>query len=144
MAQWKRISLPSKRPEFDPWVRKNPWERNWQPTPVFLPGKSQEQSSLAGYSPGAAKSWTWVSAHTCTLCCCGVTKSNAQLFATPWTVACQPSLSMGSPRQEYWSGLSFPSPGDLPNSGIKPKSPVWQADSLPLSHQGSPKIMSHL
>ena len=39
---------------------------------------------------------------------------------TPWTVACQAPLSMGFPRQEYWSGLPFPSPGDLPNPGIKP------------------------
>ena len=44
-------------------------------------------------------------------------------FATPWTVACQALLSMGFSRQEYWSGLSFPSPGDPPNSGIEPTSP---------------------
>ena len=58
-------------------------------------------------------------------------------FATPCTVARQAPLSMGFPREEYWSGLPFPSPGDLPNPGIKPKSPVLQADSLPLSHLGS-------
>ena len=45
---------------------------------------------------------------------------------------------MEFPRQEYWSGLPFPSPGDLPDSGIKLRSPQWQADSLPLSHEGSP------
>ena len=45
-------------------------------------------------------------------------------------------LFMGFLRQEYWSGLPFPSPGDLPNSGIEPESPAWQADSLPLSHLG--------
>jgi len=45
---------------------------------------------------------------------------------------------MGFPRQEYWSGLLFPSPRDSPDPGIKPTSPAWQADSLPLSHQGSP------
>ena len=43
-------------------------------------------------------------------------------FATPWTVACQAPLSMGFPRQEYWSGLPFPSLGDLPDPGIKPAS----------------------
>ena len=48
----------------------------------------------------------------------------------PWIVACQASLSMGFPRQEYWSGLSFPSLGDLPHPGIKPWSPALQADSL--------------
>ena len=45
----------------------------------------------------------------------------------PWTVACQAPLSMGFPRQEYWSGLPFPSPGDLPKPKIKPKSPVSPA-----------------
>ena len=58
-------------------------------------------------------------------------------FVTPWTVACQTPLSMGFPRQEYWSGLPFPSPGDLRDPGVKPASPAWQADSLPLSHLGS-------
>ena len=43
---------------------------------------------------------------------------------TTWTVACQARLSMGFPRQEYWSGLPFPSPGDLPNPRIKPRSPA--------------------
>ena len=62
--------------------------------------------------------------------------SHVQLFATPWTVAHQDPLSMGFPRQEYWSVLSFTFPGDLPNPGIEPRSPALQADSLPLSHQG--------
>ena len=44
--------------------------------------------------------------------------SRVQLFATPWAVACQGSLSMGFPRQEYWNGLPFPSPGDLPEPGL--------------------------
>jgi len=56
--------------------------------------------------------------------------SRVQLFETPWTVAGQAPLSMGFSRQEYWSGLPFPSPGDLPNPGIKPWSPAWQADAL--------------
>ena len=58
-------------------------------------------------------------------------------FVTPWTVAHQAPLSMGFPRQEYWNGLPFLSPGDLPNPGIEPASPARQADSLPLSHLGS-------
>ena len=61
-----------------------------------------------------------------------------QLFTTPWTLARQAPLSMGFSRQEYWSGLPFPAPGDLPYLGIKPASPALQADSLLLSHQGSP------
>ena len=63
--------------------------------------------------------------------------SHVRLFATPLTVACQAPLSMGFSWQEYWSGLPFPSPGDLYNSGIKPESPVspaLQIDFLPLSH----------
>ena len=51
-------------------------------------------------------------------------------FLTPWTIACQVLLSMEFSRQEYWSGLPFPSPGDLPDPGIKPASPALQADSL--------------
>ena len=52
-------------------------------------------------------------------------------LTTPWTLACQAPLSMGVHRQEYWSGLPFPSPGDLLNPGIKPRSPDLQEDSLP-------------
>ena len=57
--------------------------------------------------------------------------SRVQLFATPWTVAYQAPPSMGFSRQEYWSGLPFPSPGDLPNPGIELGSPTLQADALP-------------
>ena len=57
--------------------------------------------------------------------------SYVQLFVTPWTVAYQAPLSIGFSRQEYWSGLPFPSPGDLPDPGIKPGSPTLQADALP-------------
>ena len=59
------------------------------------------------------------------------------LFATPWTVVHQAPLSMGFPRQEYWSGLPFSSPGDLLHPGIKLVTSAWQADSLLLSHKGS-------
>ena len=57
--------------------------------------------------------------------------SHVRLFATQWTVAYQAPPSMGFSRQEYWSGLPFPSPGDLPNSGIELGSPALQADALP-------------
>ena len=56
--------------------------------------------------------------------------SRAQLFVTPWTVAYQAPQSMRFSRQEYWSGLPFPSPGDLPDPGIKPRSPVLESDAL--------------
>ena len=54
--------------------------------------------------------------------------SRVQLFKTPWTVALQAPPSMGFSRQEYWSGLPFPSPGDLPDPGLEPRSPSLQAD----------------
>ena len=57
--------------------------------------------------------------------------SRVQLFVIPWTVVYQPSLSMGFSRQEYWSRLLFPSPGDLPDPEIEPRSPALQADALP-------------
>ena len=57
---------------------------------------------------------------------------------TPWTVAHQAPLSMGFSRQEHWSGLPFPSPGDLPNPGIKPRSPALQADALTSEPPGKP------
>ena len=57
--------------------------------------------------------------------------SRVWFFATPWTIACQAPLPMEFCRQEHWSGLPFPSPGDLPNPGIKIVSPGLQADSLP-------------
>ena len=56
--------------------------------------------------------------------------SRVRLFATPWTVAYQALPCMGFSRQEYWSGLPFPSPGDLPNPGIEPGSPALQTDAL--------------
>ena len=58
------------------------------------------------------------------------------LFATPWTVAYKAPLSMEFSRQEYWSGLPFPSPGDLPDPGIEPGSPSLQADTLPSEPPG--------
>ena len=62
--------------------------------------------------------------------------SRVRFFATPWTVAYQAPLSMGFSRQEYWSGLPFPSPGDLPNPGIEPRSPACKHILYLLSHQG--------
>ena len=59
----------------------------------------------------------------------------------PRTVACQAPLSMGFSRQEYWSGLPFPFPGDLPDPGIKPRSPALQADSLLTELQGKLSLL---
>ena len=61
-------------------------------------------------------------------------------FGTLWTVACQAPLSIGFPRQDYWSGLLFPSPGGLPDPGMKPMSPAWQADSIPVGPLKPPSL----
>ena len=64
--------------------------------------------------------------------------SRVQLFVTPWTVAYQAPPSMGFSRQEYWSGVPLPSPGDLPNPGTEPGSPALQRDALPSEPPGKP------
>ena len=66
--------------------------------------------------------------------------SCVRLFVTPWAVAHQAPPSMGFSRQEYWSELPFPSPGDLPDPGIEPKSPALQADALISEPPGKPQI----
>ena len=71
--------------------------------------------------------------------------SRVQLSATLWTVAHQATLSIVFSRQEYWSGLSCPPPGDLLDPGMEPASPVspaLQVDSLPLSHKGSLRLIT--
>ena len=97
-------------------------------------GSSQERKQYNWERPIVLPSFHFshTSAHS-------VAKSCLTL-ATPWTVACQVPLSMCFPMQEYWSGSSFPSLGDLPNPGIKPMSPELQADSLLLSHLGKSSL----
>ena len=70
--------------------------------------------------------------------------SRVRLFATPWTIAHQAPPCMGFSRQEYWSGFPFPSPGDLPDPGIEPKSPALQADALPSEPPGKPQEVGAL
>ena len=65
--------------------------------------------------------------------------SHVRLFVTQWTIACQAPLSMGFSRQEYWNGLPFLSPGDLPNPGIEPRSPALQTGALPSEPPGNPE-----
>ena len=65
-------------------------------------------------------------------------------FCDRWTVAHQAPPSMGFSRQEYWSGLPFPSPGDLPNPGIEPRSPTLQADALTSAPPGKPSIHTYI
>ena len=70
----------------------------------------------------------------------GLISKSCPILRIPWTVACQVPLPMGFPRQEYWSGLSFSSPEDLPDPRIRSTSPALQSDSLPLNRQGSPNF----
>ena len=69
--------------------------------------------------------------------------SRVRLFATPWTIAYQAPQSMEFSRQEYWSGLPFPFPEDLPNPGIEPGSLALQADALPSEPPGKSHIPFH-
>ena len=74
--------------------------------------------------------------------------SRVRLFVTPWTVAYQAPLSVRFSRQEYWSGLPFPSPGDLPDPGIEPGFPALEADALTSEPPGKPKetnvVLKHI
>ena len=67
--------------------------------------------------------------------------SRVQLFVTPWTLAYQAPPSMGFSKQEYWSGLPFPSPGDPPDPGTERRSPAVQADALPSEPSGNPNVI---
>ena len=138
-----------------------PWRRAWQPTPVFLSGESHGQRSLVGYGPWGRKESDTAGRLTISLSVTAFTLqgqnweattetiepwvsewvkplSRVRLFATPWTVAYQAPPSMGFSRQEYWSGLPFPSPGDLPDPGIEPGSLAFQADALTSEPLGKP------
>ena len=115
------------RPEY--------WRGQPFPSPGDLPSQGIESrspalqaDSLPAESPGKPKS---ESVKVKLL-------SRVRLFVTPWAVACQAPLSMGFSRKEYWSGLPFPSPGDLPGPGIEPGSHTVQADSLPSEPLGKP------
>ena len=100
------------------------WRRKWQPTPVFLPGESQGRGSLVG------------------CCLWGRTESDrteAKRLSSSRTVPTRVLCPCGFSRQEYWSGLPCPPPGDLLNPGIEPRSPGSQVDSLLSEPAGKPK-----
>ena len=153
--------------DWGPWILKS-WNATWsreelvhsrcQCRPYWRPLNPMVVSEVLSalfLSSSQAEHWKrleWCPIITLSICIPRVCTcmlnhfSCVRLFATPWTVALQAPLSVVFSRQEYWNGLPFPSPRGLPNPGIEsvsPMSPVLQADSLPLSHQGSPCI-SHL
>ena len=134
-----------KRHGFNSWIRKISWRRAWKLTLVFLPEKSHGQRNLMGYSPQGRKEsdTTEVTWHTCIFIYTNRKKSNhspkcliyihPHVFSwvcvsvlcsvmsdsvIPWIVTHQASLSMGFPRQEYWSGFPLPPPGYLSDLGI--------------------------
>ena len=96
--------------------------------------------TLVSFSPGPTQVIFQASLESYMPICCYCLVANLCLPETPWTVAHHAPLSMGFPRQEYWNGLPFPSPGDLPDPGIEPRSPALQADSLPSEPRGKPII----
>ena len=87
--------------------------------------------NLSRVSYGYAVGPCWLSIFYIVVVVGGLVAKSCPTLAIPWTVACQAPLSMRFSRQEYWSGLPFPSPGDLPNPGIEPRSSALQADDLP-------------
>ena len=102
------------------------WEKHYWPSKITLPFPLLEtipNKNCKIHQDITSLSFLPFHIHQCHSLSC------VQLFVTPWTVAPQVPLSKGFPRQEYWSGLPSPSPGDLPNPGIKPGSPALQADS---------------
>ena len=101
----------------------------------------------SGYTRVASYCWSLVSPAATQQCHAAQVCFDSQPWSDSWDptdCSLQAPLSMGFPRQEYWSGLPFPTPGDLPDPGIEPASlaPLhWQTDSLPLRHQGSPCLL---
>ena len=93
---------------------------------------SATTSHIFIWDPGMHRIWGSDFTKKKVCVCCSVMSDSV----TPWTVAHQAPLSIGFPGQEYWSGVPFPSPGDLPDPGIEPRSPVLQADSLPSEPPG--------
>ena len=94
--------------------------KQWNSIPVL---KTVIENTLIGHRPDIKSAQSDLISEVKSLSC-------VQLFATPWTVAHQAPPSMEFSRQQYWSGLPFPSPGYLPDQGIEPRSPTLQADTL--------------
>ena len=133
MGYWSGLPFPSLEDLPDPGIK--PWPPSLQADslPAELSGKpspySQGRNLVIIFSP---------TVHIVKLLSC------VWLFATPWTVAYHSPLSMGFSRQEYWSGLPFPSLEDLPNPGTEPRSSALQADALPSESSGKPIVFVQL
>ena len=142
----KEPSCQCRRLRSDPWAGKISWRRKWQPAPIFLPGKSQGLSSLAGYSPQDHRvRHNRVTRQQCTCIykcsaelCQVLSRSVMSNSLRPSALQLTRLLSPWGSRQEYWSGLPCPSQGDLPNTVIKPRSPTLQMNSLLSETSGKP------
>ena len=111
--------------------------QHWKHYEPMMPREPRQNahSELLSFCVPSLWNQSWVQLHHI----CKLSDfSRVWLFATPGTIAHQALLSMGFSWQGYWCGLPCPPPGDLPDPGFKPVSPALQADSLPLSHRGSP------
>ena len=107
-----------------------PWRRKWKPTPVFLPGESHGQRAWRATVHEVEKSWTQLSTHAhIYMCMCAKPLQSFLILYNPMDYSLPAPLSMGFSRQEYWSGLPFPSPEDLPKPGMEPGSPAIRATS---------------
>ena len=114
-SSWSRDQTHISRTAGSPWPSKPPRKPSCHPKQQNSCGGEMEIALGHDYSTDAK--WRWLGCD--------------QLFVTPWTIQ-----SMEFSRPEYWSGLPFPPPGDLPNPGIEPRSPALQADSLPAEPPG--------
>ena len=124
----KESACHCRRCSFHPWAGKIPWRRKWQPPPVFLPGESHGQRSLGRLQ--SMRSQKSVSQFNHSVMSDSLRPHGLQ----PARFLCPRAFS----RQEYWRGLPCPSPGNLPNLSIKPRSPTLQVDSLLTKPQGKP------
>ena len=114
------------------------WRNPWTEEPGGLPPMESQRVRHDWMTNTFYFPFTFLHSLLWRSCVCVL--SHVWLFVTPWTVTHQAPLSMELPRQEYWNGLSFPPPGDLPDTGVKytsPASPTLAGRSLPLSHLGS-------
>ena len=119
---------------------------SWNPMDCSLPSSSVRgisQAKILEWVVISFSAWPYVSSKGQNSCLSkkgayagSILSTFVRLFEIPWTVAHQLPLSMGFPRQEYWSGLPFPTPGDLPSQGFNPRLLHWQVDSLPLHWLG--------
>ena len=116
-------------------------EKMHLPTVLHRWSKLPVQTELLRKRGGTHWQAPWKIKFLYKLCVCACVLS---CVAIPWTMVLQVPLSIGFPRQEYWSGLSFPFPGSLPDPGIEPVSPAWQADSLPVGYLENPCICLEL